>query len=405
MQVLVALAIGGLIGLERERKERRKFAGVRTLAFLCGAGPVTVYVSELLKNELVVALYLVLGATLSITIAYIRFTVQNEEVGLTTSVVVFLVTLLGVLVGYGRFFEATSIALITMFLLVEKKKIHKYVDQLTYEELSDSMKLGMLVFVLYPILPTEPIGPYGIINLREVLTFAIFVLMIEFIAYISMKQLGGSRGLQVTGLFAGCANSFATAGVLSRMAKKSRDFIDGASSALLLANSSMIVRNLVIASVLAAPVLGMIWAPVGAMIALSLVIAYFLYSGENREGSDISMDSPFSFRVAAKFSAAYIVILVISVVSESFLGQAGLYMASFAGGIASSAAVAVSAATIYNNGVAGVETAAGMIVFGILASSVAKLALVGFTNKEMGKKVAVPMASVGIIGLLLLVFV
>lgn len=400
IHVAVAIAIGGLIGLEREKEDARKFAGVRTMALLCGAAPVVVHLAELTAYPMVIAVYLALVGAIALAIAYVRFTLRGDEIGFTTSVAVFLVALLGLLVGYDLLFEATSIAIVTAFLLAEKQRILGYVDRLTYRELSDSMKLGALVFILYPILPTEPIDPYGVVRLREVLVFAIFVLMIEFSAYVSMRQFGGSKGLQVTGLLAGGANSFATAGVMARMAKQSREAADSAASALLLATGSMIVRNVGIASVLAIPLLWVVWTPAALMLALTLVLAYALaVRGETHGDFDIELESPFSFKAAAKFSVVYVAILVVSVVAQELFGELGLYATSFAGGLVSSAAVSVSAATIYNDGGVGAEPAAGMVLLGILASLVSKIVLVELINDELRTRAAIPMAAVGLAGL------
>ena len=135
-QVIIAVAIGGLIGLEREIGEAdssEKFAGLRTLALLCGAGPVMVYYTDLVEYPVLVSLYLALGVTLALGIGYVRFKLIGEEVGFTTSVTVFIVTLLGILVGYEQYFEAVSVGLITAFILAEKEMLTSYVDSLRYE--------------------------------------------------------------------------------------------------------------------------------------------------------------------------------------------------------------------------------------------------------------------------------
>ncbi len=399
-QVVVAIAIGGLIGLEREKEPSDKFAGLRTLALLCGSGPVMVYYAELVGEPLLVGLYVLLAIAIALAIVFIRFSLARGEIGFTTSVTVFLVALLGILVGYGRFFEATSIAIITAFLLAEKEQMMTYVDNLTYQELSDSMKLGALVFILYPILPSDPVGPYGVIQLREVLLFAIFVLLIEFSSYVSMRQFGGSTGLQVTGLLAGGANSFATAGVMARMANQSRDAIDSASSALLLATVSMIVRNVGIASVIAVAILWAVWLPAVVMILLTMVMAYgVLKRGETHANFDIDLDSPFSFTAAAKFAIVYVAITLVSVVAHELFGSAGLYATAFFGGLVSSAAVAVSAATVFNEGSVTVEPAGGMVMLGIMASLTSKIVLVETVNGEMRYTAVVPMVFTGVAGL------
>lgn len=399
VRTAIAIAIGGLIGLERERQPR-KYAGLRTLALLCGTAPLVVHIAEVSESVLAVAVYLTLAAALALTIAYIRFVLTGEEVGLTTSVTMFLVAVLGVLVGYGQLFVATAMAIATAFLLAQKKQLQKYVDRLTAQDLADSMKLGALVFILYPILPAEPVGPFGVVNLQEVLLFAIFVLLIEFGSYVSMRQFGGSKGLQVTGLLAGGVNSFATAGVMARLADEHRETLDAASSALLLATIAMIVRNVGIASALAGSILWALWKPTLSMVALAALIGYVLFrQGEFYEESDIELDSPFSLKTAAKFGTIYVAIVLLSVIAREAFGELGLYVTAFVGGLVSSAAVSVSAATVLNNGAVGVEPAASMVLLGIVASLCSKIFLVELLNKRMRLRATVPMAAVGVLGL------
>lgn len=404
VQVVFAIAVGGLIGVERERRPARKFAGLRTLALLCGAGPLVVAVADTPAHPavfpVVLGIYLGLAVAMSMAVVYVRFRLHGEDIGFTTSVTIFLVALLGILVGYERFVEAASITIITVVLLAERERLHGYVDSLTDQELLDSLKLAALVFVLYPILPADPVDPFDIVVLREVLLFAIFVLLIEFGSYISMRQFGGSRGLAVTGLLAGGANSFATAAVLARIATQTREALDAASFALLLATTSMIVRNVAIAVVLAFELFWLLWQPTAAMIGLALGIAAVLwYYGDTYEEFDIDFDSPFSFVAAAKFAVAYVAILVVSVGAEAVFGDTGLYATAFAGGLVSSAAVSVTAATVFTDGGIGTHAAVGMVVLGITASLTSKIVLVEVINGKMRTKAMLPMALVGCVGI------
>jgi len=404
VQVLIAIATGGLIGLERERLPERKYAGLRTLALLCGAGPVVVYVGGIDGSAAILGLflgmYLGVTAAVALSVVLIRYSLDETDIGFTTSVTVFLVGLLGILIGYEEYFESTSIVIITVFVLAERERLHRYVDSLSDKELLDTLKLGALVFILYPILPSEPIDPYDAVVLQDVLLFVIFVLLIQFAAYLSMGQLGGSRGLAVTGLLAGGANSFAAAGVLARLARQSRDAVTAASFALLLATLTMILRNVGIAVALAFPLLWTVSAPAAVMATVTLLGAGLVWrQGETHEEFDIDLDSPFSFRAAAKFSVAYIAILLVSVGGEEVAGDVGLYATAFAGGLISSAAVSVTAATVFNDGSVAAQAAAGMVVLGITASLTSKIALVEWINNEMRVTAAIPMSLIGAAGL------
>ncbi|MCU4751374.1 MgtC/SapB family protein [Halobacteria archaeon AArc-curdl1] len=404
VKVLIAIATGGLIGLERERRPERKFAGLRTLALLCGAGPVTVAVGQQAGYPVIVGLYLGLAAGFALLIAYVRFSLTEGDVGLTTSVTVFLVALLGLLVGYGLFFESTAITIVLVVLLAEKERLHRYVEGVSDQEFLDSLKLGAVVFILYPVVPTDPVDPFGVVVPREVLLFAIFVLLIEFVSYVSMRRIGGSKGLAVTGLLAGGANSFATAGVLARMATQSREILDATAAALLLASVSMIVRNVGIAVVLATGLFWSLWQPAMVMIGVAgTIVAILWHRDDGHEEFEFEIDSPFSFVAAAKFSLAYVTILLVSVFAEAVLGAFGLYATAFAGGLASSAAVSVTAATVFNEGAIGIEQAAGMVMLGIAASLTSKIVLVELISGQLRSKAVVPMALLAVVGLVVFV--
>ena len=398
-QVVIALAIGGLIGLERE-KEPGKFAGLRTLALLCAAGPLFVVIAGETGLDWLVGLYLIIAIILAVSIATIRFRLTGEDVGFTTSVTVVLVALLGLLVGFELYFEAVAVAIITAFLLAEKEFMVGYVDNLTYQELTDSMKLGALVFILYPILPPDPVDPWGVIEPREVLLFAILVLSIEFAAYASMRQFGAERGLQLTGLLAGFANSFATAAVMARLGTRGQKALDAASSGLMLSVNSMIIRNIGLASVIAIPLFALLWIPGAIMLAVAFAVAWWLLrTGDGEEEINIDLDSPFSARAAIKFAGIYVAILVVSVLAEEFYGEAGVLATAYLGGLVSSAAVAVSAGSLYNAGAIGPTAAAGMVILGIMASLTSKIVLVELINGQMRRTGILPMVVIGLLGL------
>ena len=398
-ETLIALAIGALIGLERENTEEKKYAGLRTLTLLCGAGPLAVYISEVMGSVFAVATYLVLSAALSMTIVFIRLYVEGENIGLTTSVAVFMVGILGVLVGYRMYLEAIAIGIIVAFLLAEKATFSRHVQALSKEEMTDALKLGMLVFILLPILPEGTVGPYGGINLSKILVLVIFVLLIEFLAYFLMRQFGRSRGIPLTGFLGGGASSFATAGVMARLAEKDVSMLKTASSGVFLAITAMVVRNVGIAGAFIAgekglmSFLGMklLIFPSLIIVVLSLAYAFLNRDGGSAEDLDVGIESPFSFRSALKFGSIFLVVSVFSNMANYFFGNPGLYTASFISGMASSAAVVTTAVSLLAAGTINLETSAAMVSLSIIASTISKIMVVGIISKRMRRNVVVPM--------------
>lgn len=396
-ELLFAIAIGGLIGIERENEPSRKYAGVRTLALLAAGGPAVVALTETTALSWLVLLYVGIVAAFAGGIVLVRLWTQGD-VGFTTSMATFLVGLIGVMVGYDMYFEAVALGMFTALLLAEKERMHSHVSRLTNHEISDAVKVMMLVFVLYPILPAGRIGPYGAVSLQETLLLAIFVLLIEFVAFVSMRQVGSSVGLQVTGLLGGMANSFATTGVLARISVKESDAVRMASSSILLSQVSGFVRNVFIAGVIAVALVPGLIVPVGVMVVVALAVAVGLWRGADGLEFDVPMESPLSFRSAGKFALLFILISVSASMAEAYIGSAGLYMTAFLGGAISSAAVATSAASLLGGGSIEPGVGSGMVLVAMLGSMTAKMVLVESTNPDLRRSVTLPLVVVGVAG-------
>lgn len=403
MEVFLAMAMGGLIGLEREHTPERKYAGLRTLTLLAGVGPAVVAVSEQSGGPLVLGIYLGLAAAISLGILQIRLYIEGENLGFTTSVAVFISAVLGTLVGYGMYSQATALAVLSALVLEEKETLHGYVDQLRDEEIRSALQLGALGFILLPILPATAIDPYNALVPREIMMLGIFVLLIEFISYISLRQMSGSSGIYVTGILGGVASSFATTGVMASLASRTGN-TDAASSGALISTSAMLVRDLGITLILVLPAVGYaagklsaIYIPLMAMIAVTGISAFFLY-GSREEDVEMSIGSPFSIKSGLKFATVFAVASLASTAGPSFLGSTGAYATAFLGGLASSAAVVSSAATSYVSGSAGFTTASGMILSAIAGSMVAKIALIEVANRKLRRQVSLPLVLASIAG-------
>jgi uncharacterized membrane protein (DUF4010 family) len=396
IEVALAIAIGGLIGLEREHTDKKKYAGIRTLALLAGVAPGMVLISEKTGTSIFTGLYMLLAATFSVGVVYVRMKLDGENIGFTTSVAVFATAVIGLLIGYNLYQEAAMLGLLTAVILAEKNTLHSYIDKLEDQEVSKAFQLGAISFILLPILPAAAIDPLGAIVPREIVLLAVFVMTIEFISYITLRQLSGSSGIYLTGLIGGGASSFATTGVLAKIGQNEK-FEHPAASGILLCTVTMMFRNLGIAAVLlfsqgSANPLNFIWlfAPVLAMTVPLLGFALWLKQGDV-EVAEMPMDSPFSLKSGAKFATIFILVSASSALGNEFIGSTATYLTAFGGGLVSSSAVATSAATSFLADSVTGYTAALMIILSILGSMLSKILLVEIENEKMRLLIAGPM--------------
>jgi len=95
LKFVIALAIGALVGLERERKSKEtEFAGIRTFIFIALLGILSAYLSEIFTYFYLIAFA---GLSFLVGLSYWVSTRDNGDVGLTTEVAALLTFSLGLM--------------------------------------------------------------------------------------------------------------------------------------------------------------------------------------------------------------------------------------------------------------------------------------------------------------------
>ena len=122
---LIALAIGLLLGFERERSHNRRIpAGSRSFALLALLGTITASFGA----WAVVAGLAAIGALMAL--AYFR--TNSDDPGTTTEIAALVTYLLGAL-AYSRPALAVALAVLSVGLLVSKNRIHRFVRDVVTE--------------------------------------------------------------------------------------------------------------------------------------------------------------------------------------------------------------------------------------------------------------------------------
>jgi uncharacterized membrane protein (DUF4010 family) len=203
----VALAIGLLMGAERERsKPTGGSAGLRTFALIALVGALATMVEPLVAAGLV-------GATVLLVLAGYAWS-DARDPGLTSEVAAVVALGLGALTPT-RPAVAVALAVTVTVLLVSRDALHRFVRQtVTEREQADALKFFVAAFVLLPILPTGTFGPYGVWVPQRIWLLVVLIIGIGFVGYVATRMLGPSRGLMVTGLAGGFVSATATTGVM-----------------------------------------------------------------------------------------------------------------------------------------------------------------------------------------------
>src|SRR3974390_181068 len=150
LRLFSALAIGLLIGTERERRKgegpSRSPAGIRTFAIASLIGAV----SAVIGNQWLLAVSVMAVAALAAA-AYFRL--PQQDPGLTTEAALILTVLLGGL-AVDHPTIAAAVAVAVAVLLATREQIHHFVSSvLSEEELDDAFVFLAVAFVVLPAVP------------------------------------------------------------------------------------------------------------------------------------------------------------------------------------------------------------------------------------------------------------
>ncbi|MDP1682456.1 MAG: MgtC/SapB family protein, partial [Burkholderiales bacterium] len=155
-----SLALGLLIGLERERNPNAK-AGLRTFALTALLGTLAALLADKTGSPWFLAAALV-GVAGFILTAYLGN--GDTEPGTTTQVALLVCFGLGAMVWYGEPTLAIMLAIVTTTLLYFKTELEGISKSLTRRDLVSMLQFAVVTFIVLPVLPNQNYGPYSTLN-------------------------------------------------------------------------------------------------------------------------------------------------------------------------------------------------------------------------------------------------
>ncbi|TFH09541.1 MAG: DUF4010 domain-containing protein, partial [Candidatus Thorarchaeota archaeon] len=253
IKALLGFVVGALIGLERQKKmESDRVAGVRSFGLHSLLGAMSVYISEITANPVI----LIYGVSISIILvgAQVYWKLfRTMGKGLTTPLVFALSFVLGTLVGYdtplvGQIFGtlqifAMSVSLLVFLILGFKEELAHAVEVITRDEMTSAVELAVIILFIWPLIPQTI--QLGSIEFPSFQTYFLVVLLlvVKFGNYLLVKKYK-DRGIYFFGLFGGLANSeAAVSSVTDFYVREERRGAGKISLSINLANVAMVLRN------------------------------------------------------------------------------------------------------------------------------------------------------------------
>jgi uncharacterized membrane protein (DUF4010 family) len=383
LKSLVALGLGGLIGIDRERRHKGYPAGIRTLAFLSLIGMLTSFIAEASLNNWVIPLSIV-TIILLVAVAYGASKMKSgRSWGLTTTIVLLLTFFIGLISYFDDYqYIAIALAIITTLILTERDILHDFARGMKKEELLDALKFGIVAFVILPLLPNQTIDPFNVLNPYNLWLMAVLIIAISFAGYIAAKFVGPSRGVYWSGALGGIVSSTAVSSSLSIVSKRNKDLTNACAVGITLASSLMFIRVL-FEAYLINPALGYhLIIPLVLPTLIGGVLAYYYWKNKkSTTRTELVEKSPFNFIPALKFTLLLAVILLGSKIASDFVGDAGTYVTSVLAGLVDTDAITLSMATLAGDSIT-FETGRNAVLIACLTNTLVKL----FISWSVGSK-------------------
>jgi uncharacterized membrane protein (DUF4010 family) len=408
MDFLIAMALGALIGMEREmamwKSGNYGFAGVRTFVLITLLGALIAYISKSVgQYSLVfVAIAFVAFAILISTSYYVtaRF---NKKIGATTEVTALLAFIIGVMCMYDMKTLAVAITIMITTLLAFKKILHGFAHRINRVEVYATLEFLLVSLVILPFLPNEAYGPFNAFNPYNIWLMVVFVSAISYAGYVLIKWKGADKGLGLLGFVGGLVSSTAVASTMAHESKKG-----GAAKpfafASILSSIVMLFRVGFIVYVINKEILPALAVPLAAMAVSGTGFA-LITRNHSKQAPKVAFESPLALAPALKFAAFFALILLISKVAQMYYGASGVYVVAVLAGLADVNAITITIAGMALTGALGAGAAAVGIILAVISNTIVKIWLGHlFGSKEFSSWINLAYVTtilVGIIALLI----
>ncbi|MFY3309988.1 MgtC/SapB family protein [Achromobacter ruhlandii] len=340
----IALGIGLLMGVERERRKRgalaRPTAGVRTFALTSLLGAVAMYLGGALLVGLAAA---ALGLLL---LAHARAAGTGQ--GMATQAALLLNLLLGGLCLRDPVL-ASGLAVTAAILLAARTRLHRFVRKvLSREEMVDGLILAAAALVVLPMLPDTYLGPFQALNLRTVWKFTVLVMAVSAAGHVALRLFGPRVGLPLAGFASGFISSTVTIGAMGQRVAAEPSLMGPAVAGAVLSSISTLVLMAAVLLAISPATLQALLLPLACsgVAALAYGAMFLLRAMRQPPVAPIEPGRPFKLQTALTLALMAAAVLVGAAALHVWLGRQGIALAALLGGLVDTHAAAASVATL-----------------------------------------------------------
>lgn len=387
-QFITSLAIGLLIGLERERNPSAR-AGLRTFALVAVFGTLAALLSTKLNSPwlLITGLIAVAGMIIA---SYIHS--QDDDPGTTTVIALLLCYGLGAMIWYDMSKLAVMLAIGVTALLYFKPELRGFSQKLTRRDLVAVLQFSVLTFIVLPILPDQNYGPFQAFNPYQSWLMVVLISGISLAGYAALQIVGTRYGAPLLGFFGGMVSSTATTLIYAKHGKLNPAMSYLAASVIVIASLVVILRLMVLSAVLAYGTLPKLMPVLAAGLLFGLIVALYNWRKMDKatELYIPETSNPAELHTAVSFGLLYVVVLLGTAWMEDVAGSRGLYVVALLSGLTDVDAITLSSLRLFNLGKLSEHQTVMAIAIAYLSNLAFKFALViSLGGKSLAKHVSV----------------
>lgn len=369
----VALAIGLLVGAERERsKPGSASPGIRSMALIALVGALATVVPLVVAAAMVAAVVLLLVVN--------HWAERGDASGTTSEMAAVVVLGLGALAATQPTL-AVAMAVTMTVLLVSRTAVHRFVQEtVTERERTDALKFFVAAFVVLPLLPDRAMGPYDVWVPQRIWLLVVLITAIGWVGYAATRAFGARRGLMITGLAGGFVSATATTGVMaSKVRQEMATERSGLAATVLASVATLVQLGLFTAAVAPSVARALVPSLVLGGVVLLAEAAWLARAPRGGAASHAEAASPagdgrpFALVPALLLAGVIALVLPLAAWLEDWYGVVGSMVATAAGSLADVHGASVAMATLVSGGQVSTGVAVVAIAAGLATNTVSKV--------------------------------
>ncbi len=370
---LIAIVIGLLVGIERERSHpHQKELGVRTFLLISLLGALAGGLQTTWISALVTAF--ALGLILIAYYTQSRAGAAAADRGLTTEFAAGVVFVLG-FAAHEAPVLCAIIGPVVAVILFAKKSLHRFSHALKRSELEAALLLLLAAVVVVNLIPDAAVDPLGVFNPKKFSYLVLTLAILEFSSYVLAKVIDEKKGSLIVGFLGGLVSSTAVFFSSAQRSANAPSSWRSALSASIAAKLASLIELLLIVGLVSAPLLKQLLLPIAAGLVVGLIGLIIFGRTKEQSDSGLNLRSPLDWIGVFRLSVLLALILGVATLAKQWFGDRATLAVSFFTGIFELQGISLANATMFTQGRLTLGVASTSIVLAVIASLSAKIFL------------------------------